>query len=334
MMVRKIRGRSRGRAICIGLVLTAALSGCDRAVEFGRSVSGMNKNDPDPATAPFTANLDQAQSGAYPNLASVPPPPTVATTAAERLKLTETLTKERTSAEAKDAGGNSGMPASGPVPPPPPVPESIAAPELAGLPPPEKPATPIPPLRKMDEPPAPQPQESSLQIPEIANKPGVERSRAAPPPGQPSAMPRPSASETPETSPRAMAPQPAPASAELPPPPRIGGPPPKLPPTATTVASLDIPPSAIALDNAEQARLTEAVARYQAKPSTVRVVAYAAPGVGSAEQLNAFRLALDRAQDVAKQLSAAGIPVKQIQTEAAPATPAAPPGRIEVQLLQ
>ena len=66
----------------------------------------------------------------------------------------------------------------------------------------------------------------------------------------------------------------------------------------------------------------------------MRVVAYAAPGVGSAEQLNAFRAALDRAQLIAKELTDAGVPASKIQTEAAPSGATDPPGRIEVQLLQ
>ena len=65
----------------------------------------------------------------------------------------------------------------------------------------------------------------------------------------------------------------------------------------------------------------------------MRVVSYAAPAVGSAEQLNSFRTALDRAQIVADQLTRAGIPAAKIQTEAAPSGAAAPTGRIEVQML-
>ncbi|HLY46865.1 MAG TPA: hypothetical protein VKQ73_14885, partial [Stellaceae bacterium] len=69
------------------------------------------------------------------------------------------------------------------------------------------------------------------------------------------------------------------------------------------------------------------------QPRTVRIVSYAAPASGGAEQLNAFRTALDRAQLVADALSSDGIPKSKIQTEASPAGASAPPGRIEVQLM-
>jgi len=99
------------------------------------------------------------------------------------------------------------------------------------------------------------------------------------------------------------------------------------------LASLDLSPSAPALTAAEQARVADIAARYKDKPGTIRVVAYAAAATGSAEQLNSFRAALDRAQLIAKALGDGGIPAKQIQTQAAPSTPAAPTGRIDVQLL-
>jgi hypothetical protein len=57
------------------------------------------------------------------------------------------------------------------------------------------------------------------------------------------------------------------------------------------------------------------------------------PGVGGAEQLNNFRAALDRAQLIAKALGETGIPANKIQTEASPAMPSAPTGRIDIQLL-
>ena len=52
-----------------------------------RSLSGVDKNDPDPETAPFSQNLAAGEAMPYPNLASVPPPPTSATSTAERHKL-------------------------------------------------------------------------------------------------------------------------------------------------------------------------------------------------------------------------------------------------------
>ncbi len=77
-----------------------ALAGCNSAIETVRSLRGINKNDPDPATAPFSGNMAAAEAAPYPNLASVPPPPTRATSAAERQKLTEKLIAERAAAQA------------------------------------------------------------------------------------------------------------------------------------------------------------------------------------------------------------------------------------------
>ena len=69
-------------------------------IETYRDVRGINKNDPDPATAPFSGNIAAADAAPYPNLASVPPPPTRATSTADRQKLTESLIAERTATAA------------------------------------------------------------------------------------------------------------------------------------------------------------------------------------------------------------------------------------------
>jgi hypothetical protein len=190
----------------------------------------------------------------------------------------------------------------------------------------------------MDEPPPIAPPASTLQTPQIANLPGVERSRSAPGQGQPSGMPQPAPSNLPPAAIQSGNPQPAPAQAALPEPkvsPQVAAmPPPKLPPTPLVVASLDLLPGSAALAGDTRSRLAEVIAQYKERPRTVRVVAYAAPGIGSAEQLNAFRTALDRAQLIAKELTNAGIPAAKIQTQAAPSGAAAPAGRVEVQLLQ
>jgi outer membrane protein OmpA-like peptidoglycan-associated protein len=338
MMVRRTRRRSGGSAIGLAILLAAGLSACNGPIEAIREAGGFNKNDPDPELSPYTVNLAKAESGAYPNLANVPPPPELASTVAERDKLAANLTGERKSVEASDAHGP-GSPTAGPVPPPPPVPPSIAAPDMvAALPPPTpKPETPIPPMRKMDEPPPPAPVETTKETPQVSNVPGVEASRPAPGLGHPAAMPQPAPSTLAPAATLSGNPQPAPPQAVLPLPqvsPQVAAlPPPKLPPTPTVVAAFDVSGTA-PLAGDERARLAAVAAQYQAKPRPVRVVAYATPGVGSAEQLNAFRVALDRAQAVAQVLSTAGIPAKQIQAEAAPASATLPPGRVEVQLLQ
>ena len=86
-----------GRAL--GVTLAITLGGC-APVDTWRSLTGVDKNDPDPQSAPFTGNLAAGEAAPYPNLASVPPPPTRATTTAERQKLTQSLIADRNSAEA------------------------------------------------------------------------------------------------------------------------------------------------------------------------------------------------------------------------------------------
>jgi len=316
------------------LLLAASLTGCN-PIEGYRSLAGLNKNDPDPATAPFTQNLDTSQDTGYPNLASVPSAPIVNSTAAERAQIAKGLNDQRTATEAPDAKGSPGSAAPGPVPPPPPIPPELVA--AAGNTPPA-PAPPPPPLRGANEPPLPGTLNSTLTTPQIdAPLPGVEPTRPAPGQAFMQPMPPPASSQLPPATVQSANPQPAPPPAALPPPQvsaeAAARPAPRLPPTPITLASFDLSPTAATLSPTVVAHLADVVARYKDKPGTVRIVAYAAPGAGSAEQLNSFRSALDRAQIVAKALANAGIPIKQIQTQAAPSSPTAPIGRIDVQLL-
>jgi outer membrane protein OmpA-like peptidoglycan-associated protein len=330
-----VRARSGGPVLSVAaLVVVAGMTGCN-PIEGYRSLAGLNKNDPDPATAPFTQNLDTASGGTYPNLGSVPNPPVVASTVAERAQIAKGLNAQRASTEAPDTQGHPGSAAPGAVPPPPSIPAELRAAAAAGLP---TPAPPPPPLRGATEPPLPASPNATLQAPQIASPlPGAEAPRPAPAQTALAPAPQPQPSQLAPAVTQSANPQPAPPPAVLPPPQVsaavAASPAPKLPPAAITLASLDLSPSAAALTAADQARIADIAARYKDKPGIVRVVAYAAPGTGGAEQLNNFRAALDRAQIVAKALNGAGVPAKQIQTQAAPSSPAAPPGRIDVQLL-
>jgi len=333
MTLRRARRRTGGSAVWLsGLVLLLGLSGCNSAIETYRSVSGMNKNDPDPATAPFEANLDKAETGGYPNLASVPPPPEIATTLAERQALTASLTGTRSATEA-----NGGTASPGPVPPPPAIPSGLQAPETSTNAQPLPLPTKLPPPRPVDEPPPLPPQNTAMQVPTLATPPGFAASHPAPAEGHPSAMPQPAPSALPPAAVASGNPQPSPPPASLPPAkpsPEVAAlPPPKLPPVPVTAATLDLAPGAAAVPAEAGPRLAEIVKQYQERPRTVRIVSYAAPASGGAEQLNAFRTALDRAQLVADALTGDGIPKSKIQTEASPASGSAPPGRVEVQLM-
>src|SRR6266446_1810248 len=110
------------RAAMLGLVA------CN-PVETWRDWSGASKNDPDRETARNTQNLAAGEAADYPNLASVPPPPNRALTAAEREKLTQSLIADRTNAKYSDERLRAGFPAvaAAPPPPPPPVPEVVNA---------------------------------------------------------------------------------------------------------------------------------------------------------------------------------------------------------------
>jgi outer membrane protein OmpA-like peptidoglycan-associated protein len=334
MTSRSVRRRVGGPALWLAaLALAAGLAGCSSPIEAYRSLAGFNRNDPDPATAPFTENLASAENGGYPNLGSVPDPPIVSTTLAERQKTAQGLNLQRTSTEAKDQQGSPGSPAPGPVPPPPEIPPSLAA-TLPAAPPP---AQPIPPMRAADEPPLPGPLNSTLQTPTLATAPGLEATRPAPPQARMSPIPMPAPSALPPATVQSGNPEPSPAVPVLPvpkPSPQAAAmPPPKLPPVPTVLAAFDVPPGSAALSATATARLADIANQYKQNPGVVRVVAYAAAAVGGAEQLNSFRTALDRSQIVAKALGEAGVPAKQIQTEAAPAGPDTPTGRVEVQLL-
>jgi outer membrane protein OmpA-like peptidoglycan-associated protein len=195
------------------------LSACN-PIETYRNLTGVSKNDPDPATTPNTQNLTAGDKSPYPNLATVPPPPTQALTAAELDKLTQSLIADRKNAkytsEQLQAGFDEG--AGAPPPPLPPPPAAPPAPPVAG-PQPAAPAAgtktaPAPPgngtpppvgqvvasapsagqvastspaagekgARKSGQPPEPGPMESSLQSPQIASLPEPQQSQPAPPP--------------------------------------------------------------------------------------------------------------------------------------------------------
>src|SRR5882762_3198148 len=79
-------------------VLGCALGGCG-AVDAYRSIGGLDRNDPDPAVTPYTVNLAAGEAADYPNLATVPPPPVVTTSLAERDQLAKSLVADRVSAE-------------------------------------------------------------------------------------------------------------------------------------------------------------------------------------------------------------------------------------------
>ena len=84
----------RQREIAVAmLALLTALGGCDPMIGAYRNMRGLSQDDPNPATAPNAKNLALAETGPYPNLATVPPPPSGASTLTEREQLLRTLTR-------------------------------------------------------------------------------------------------------------------------------------------------------------------------------------------------------------------------------------------------
>jgi len=259
------------------LSLVLELGACN-PVDTWRDLTGSSKNDPDPETTPNTQNLAAGETSDYPNLATVPPPPNRALTAAEREKLTQSLIGDRTNAKYSDEKLRAGFPAvsASVPPPPPPVPaataeaaadsaaaaapapaptaspetrnaagKTVAAPDTGNAAPTTA-AAPGQGLRKAGEPPEPPPMETSLEVPKVRSVPNPEQVQSSPPPPYPA--PAPSAANAPPATPHLPAP-PAPA----PMPEAIGSaayqPAPPLPvlgPLATSGKSSQKPPAATA----------------------------------------------------------------------------------------
>src|ERR1700751_4189242 len=133
------RARRRAGRLVVGALLLG-FAACN-SVDTWRDLTGVSRNDPDPDTTPNTKNLAAGEASDYPNLATVPPPPERALTAAEREKLTQSLIADRTNARHTDEQLRAGFsPVAAPPPPPPGQPE--AQPEqVAAAPPPS--STPV-----------------------------------------------------------------------------------------------------------------------------------------------------------------------------------------------
>ena len=124
------RTRLAARRLAV-VALLLGLTACN-PVDTWRDLTGVSRNDPDPDTTPNTKNLAAGEASDYPNLATVPPPPARALTAAEREKLTQSLIADRTNARHTDEQLRAGFSPVAAAPPPPPgapgaQPEQVAA---------------------------------------------------------------------------------------------------------------------------------------------------------------------------------------------------------------
>jgi len=134
------RTRLAARRLAVAALLLG-LTACN-PVDTWRDLTGVSRNDPDPDTTPNTKNLAAGEASDYPNLATVPPPPERALTAAEREKLTQSLIADRTNARHTDEQLRAGFSPVAAAPPPPPG-EPGAQPEQVAAAPPPSP-TPVP----------------------------------------------------------------------------------------------------------------------------------------------------------------------------------------------
>ena len=249
-------GRNHGGLRRIANIVFAGLAalwlaGCSvpdavNPVSWYRDAMGTADDDP-PADTRNTANLEAGGTRDYPNLATVPPPPTRALSTAEREALTQRLVSDRANAKYIDdqLRGGQGVPAPRPVPP---SATSSAAPAMVAS---AAPATSPPPANNpaSNDAASTKPAPAAKQAP-AASAPVAAAAPPAPPAAAPAATPAPAParSESPSwvslTAPPPVAEAPpAPAAPAAPPPPAVAanGQPQESPLTSPAVRSLPEP---------------------------------------------------------------------------------------------
>ena len=310
-------------------------------VEWYRDVSGVSADDPKP-DARNTQNLAKGGEQPYPNLASVPSPPTNALSAADREKLRNSLSADRANAKYVDNSDQYVAAAPKAVPSPPlSAPEPpVTAPSAAPPPAPVQ-ATPAPapptqsagsprPARGTEAP----PQESALTPPSVRGVPQGETPRSPPPP--PTGVPVRAQPQQTAALPPSRAPAPPPDSAFDP---ALAGGGAALPGGfGVTLGSVVFSGNNAKLSPEILAQVREVAAlRQQNGGGTLRVTAYSEPQGEQdtmAPQLASFNLALDRARAVAAALAQNGIPARSIEIGATPAPPGQSGGVVDISLEQ
>jgi hypothetical protein len=330
----------------------------NKGIAAWRSLHGLNADDPNPKTAPFTGNMARAYHQPYPNLASVPPPPLVDSTTAERHTLAQTLIADR---NATAALGGLPSPAAVAVPAPGAMTAAAAQPNpptTAVAAPKPAPATMVaaatPAATTAAAMPQPAAKTASAGATKVATKAKpASHGATAPRPGQataqqplnssltmptiPGPLPQPQTPQPPPAAPVFAAVPPVPAAPIMPPAAAssVVSQPPPPPPALPTIGALAAPapvpakrpPATIvatldiaATRAADRAQIAHVAALYKERPRAVRVVAFAAAPAPGNDPLRLYDAALDRAQKIAKALAAAGIPAGRIETEANPAS--------------
>jgi len=358
------RVQRRPLVAAVVLSMLVVLSGCSypdwaNPIEWYRGVIGTAADDPT-GDEPNTQNLAKGSQEPYPNLASVPAPPTNALSAADRDKLRASLTADRAHAKYVDNADQYAVTApqavAGPVATPS-SPQTIATSQGAQTPPPTTTAAPgasnSPSVAPIRTPPSnttrrrggaggsgttgttgtaartgPQaPQESPLTSPTVGSIPQGDTPRPAPPPppGVPQGAGRPGATPTQTAAlpPAAVTRSPVPVSPAGP------------PGVAVTVGVVQFTGNSSRIEPSELQHIRDVAQMRQQSGGVIRVTAYSlnADGRDSAgSQLAGFDLALDRARAIALALTRAGVPARAVEIGATPAPPGTQGGTAELAL--
>lgn len=328
--VRIVRRRPALRA-GVAVALLCALSACSwvpdwaNPIEWYRDATGASKNDPT-GDEPNTQNLESGSVRPYPNLASVPPPPTNALSAADREKLQKSLLADRQNAKYVEEGQQYAAIAPENARPP------VGTAPIAELPPAGSTQGGMPtaaPPRSAPNPQSPRgeapPKESPLTTPSVRSVPTGEPPREPPLP--------PDLAKT-----GAGAPRPT-QSAALTPPAQPGAgatrPPEIAPAVSVNVGLVEFAGNSSQLAPDARQRLREVAQLYRQSSGRVRVIGYSEAGPGPAtanRELSAFNLALDRARAVALALVQMGIPARDVAVDASPPPSGEGGGTVEIAL--
>ncbi len=351
------------------LAAAVSLSACSvpdwaNPVGWYRDATGASADDPKP-DARNTQNLQKGSDEEYPNLASVPAPPTNALSAADAEKLRNSLAADRANAKYVEGNGQQYVPEPPKDMPSPPknIPDAPTTGQTAQAPAAAVQATPVP--APAPAPAAPRttttgtqapPQESSLTSPTVRSVPQGETPRPAPPP--PVGSPARTQTQQPVARTQSPVARPVPQQSAALPPPSL--PPPSLPPAPPPDPAYDpafagggsaLPPGpgvtlGIMQFAGSTARLSPemlaqvrdvAALRQQNGGGTIRVTGYSVPEGEQdtmAPQLASFNLALDRARAVAVALTQSGVPARAVEIGATTAPPGQSGGTVEISLEQ
>lgn len=313
----------RGAKFLLAGLAALWLAGCSmpdsvNPVDWYRNAVGTAEDDP-PEDTRNTANLDAGSTRDYPNLATVPPPPTRVLSTAEREALTQRLVSDRANAKYIDdqLRGGQGVAAPRPAPPGATASATPAASPPAASPPapsPPAPSNPAPSNLAAANPAAPSnPPPTSpapAASPESAARPAAVASAAAPPRAT-----APVAAAAPAAAPPTPAPAPAPASRGSSSWVSLTAPPPVAEASPTPAAPPGPAPAPAVADNGQprESPLTSPTVRSVPEPETPRPAppppSLAQGGAAPSTQVAARTPA---AAPPAAPAPAAGTPVAQV----------------------